>query len=476
LVRTAIVLAIVMVAAWADADPAGQFAEATRLEQAGQLEAAGDAFLRIATTYPKSAEARPAAERALAIAGQAGNYAKLWELTNVFAKHPAFAATDQQQRLAAIRFQASSKLGDVEASAGRFAKAAERYVRAAGETPQPRDAAQAMTNAAVMFEKARQADRAIEAYRAVADRWPTERTAPTALFAVAHIEQAVLRWERAADAYDRLAVKYPAEAVAADALYNSGILHASLGDTDRAIASLDRYVRAYRTRADVPATALLAAKLREDKGDLPGAFAAYVAVAGMPGERAIEARLGAGRVAFKLGRDRDAETHLAAAIDLAKRNPKSRRMRAEARLWQGRVVARKADAISIDVARPSVAIKAKRRGWDDAERLFLDAVDGDPTIGITALREAGANRERLVQEVQARPQLKQFVAELQTRAIDFYRAAYAECTQLAIYSDDTIAIHDALVRLGAVPADPFVHAPTGRSDAPAPTLSTIERR
>lgn len=461
-----------------------------------KLDDAARAFALILTKYPRAPEAGPAGDRLLVIANKSSDYAALWELTHTLAKAPAFATKDQQLRLEALRFEASSKLGDREAMAQRFAKAADFYLRAAGEAKRAQEAVQAMTNAGVMFERARVPDRALETYRAIADRWPTDAAAPKTLFGIARLEEAVLRWERAADAYEQVATRYPADPAAADALYNSGILRAALGQADRAIAMLDRYTSAYKARADVPQAALLAAKLREDKGDLTGALTAYVAVAGMAGGASpIDARVGAARVAFKLGRDQQAEAHLAAVIALAAQSPRDtgKRARAEAQLWQARLAARKADAVSIVVAPSQLprALATKMKLWTVADQRFADVVAADDaTVAIAALRESAANHEQLARMFEALPppaglgraeqtvyrqQLQQFADAMKSRAIDLYRGAYAKAVELSVYSADTVAIHDALVRLGVVPPDGFARGSI-RSELPAPAPAIVERR
>jgi TolA-binding protein len=462
-----------------------------------KLDEALRRFLMIVTKYPSDPNAGPAGDRVLWILNKTQNYAAIETTARTLAKHPAFGAREHQERLERLVFQAIQKQGDVLADAQQYAKAAELYLRAAGDTKLPRDGAQATMNAGVMFEKAAMPDRATETYASISARYPTEPLAAKALFTAAILDEKLVHWERAADAFELVAERYLKDPVAADALYNAVMLRRVLGQRDRSLALSARYAKLFASRADVPIVVLNAARLRAETGDHVGAELAFVefARAYRSNRLVLDAYLGAARAAIALAQPVRATEHLKSATDLAKAQPPGPTRNAalaEIQLLRGSLAAREADAVSLDVD-PAQLVKAlakKSKLWLAADQSFTSVIGiGDPKWAIAALNESAALRDRFVQSIDKitppsaltpderaafRKALEEFASASRNQAIAMYRAGYDKAVSLGIYSADTFAMRDALIRLGALPADREIRAEVGiRSPMPA-LVETID--
>lgn len=448
-------------------------------------------FAMIVTKFPKDPNALAAGDHMLMAMNKQLDYAALWSAANLLLRHPAFAT--QKDRLLGLRYEASVKLGDAEMNAGKFESAATLYLRAASEARTPKVAAQSTMNAGVMYEKARLPDRAIEQYLAIATRFPAEPLAPKALFTAAIVEERTLHYDRAADTYERFGVAFRTDRQAADALYNAGVLRRVLGQPERALAAFDRYATTYRDRADATRVALAAAEIREELGQ-PGAEQVYVALAALGTSHAAEARLGASRVAFSVGRVKQADDHITAVIKLvretrnASHRPDANRHHAAALALRVRIAARLADRVALNATNLKASLATKTALIHNAERIVVEITAlGDVPAMLSATRELGAMRESFVQVVLAFPppanlserdrnvfrgELDRLAASITEQTVALYLRAYEKAIQSQHYSTDTIAIRDALVRLGALSADPSARVTDPRLATPDPTWVT----
>ncbi|NVB81083.1 MAG: tetratricopeptide repeat protein [Kofleriaceae bacterium] len=121
----------------------------------GEYDEAIKRFGVIVTKYPKDPNAGPAGDRILSALNKAQDYENIENWARKLKSAPSFAAKDQQDRLARLIVESIQKSGDKYADAGKFEQAATFYLRVPKETPDAKVAAQAMTNAGVMYEKAR---------------------------------------------------------------------------------------------------------------------------------------------------------------------------------------------------------------------------------------------------------------------------------------------------------------------------------
>ena len=90
-------------------------------------------------------------------------------LTSLDVHSPAFAAKDQQDRLARLIVESIQKSGDKHAEAGRYEQAATFYLRVPKETADAKVGSQAWMNAGVMYEKAKLPERAADIYIELAE-------------------------------------------------------------------------------------------------------------------------------------------------------------------------------------------------------------------------------------------------------------------------------------------------------------------
>src|SRR5262249_8088970 len=131
----------------------------------------------IVTKYPDDENAGPAGDRILAALNKAADYENIESWARKLKKAKSFAAKDQQDRLDRLIVEANQKRGDNEpgarkyADAGKYVEAAAFYMRVPKETSDTKVSAQALTNAGVMYEKAKQPEKAADIYLDLAEKY-----------------------------------------------------------------------------------------------------------------------------------------------------------------------------------------------------------------------------------------------------------------------------------------------------------------
>jgi tetratricopeptide (TPR) repeat protein len=444
----------------------------------GEYDEAIKRFGVIVTKYPKDPNAGPAGDRILSALNKAQDYENIENWARKLKSAPSFAAKDQQDRLSRLIVESIQKSGDKYADAGKYDKAATFYLRVPKEINDPKLSASAMTNAGVMYEKAKRPEDAADVYLEIAERYAA--TAPDAAekaaFNAGVVYEKVIYYERAAKAYELVVEKFGKGQKAPDALFNAGLLRQGLGQSDKAIAHYKEYAKRYPERKDAPDVAFNIGVVYEEAGqDGPAynSFSDYTRTYKSTGKRMIEAHTRAGLASYRLGQYKRAKDDFVAAEALYKakggKDKTERTWAAESRYYEGELLFREYEKVTLDV-KPSALTKAlttKKKLLDDAEKLYLSVVDYQDLKWATAalyrigqvydgfaegLAAAAAKPPSSLKgdEIQAyQDKLNEYVVTIQDIAVGAFTAGYTKAIQMQVYDEYTAKIREALGRLAS---------------------------
>jgi TolA-binding protein len=459
----------------------------------------------IVTKYPKDPNAGPAGDRILSALNKAQDYANIEDWARKLKTAPAFAAKDQQERLAKLIVDSIQKSGDKHAEAGRYEEAATFYLRVPKETSDAKVGATNLMNAGVMYEKAKLPEKAADIYRDLADRYGDKQPeiAEKAAFSAGVVYEKIIYYDRAAKAYETVWTKFRTGTKAADALFNAGLLRQALGENKEAIAHYQEYAKKFRERKDAPDVAFNIGAVYESSGDdgpAYKAFSDYARTYRSSGKRVIEAWTRAGRLSFKLGQFKRAKEELVTSQKLwksatGKDKTLGTAWAAEARYYEGELVFREYEKVSLDVkpAQLEKALKTKSKLLADSEKVYGSVIDYQDLKWATAalfrmgqvydgfaeaLATAGAKPPpnvppELVQAYQDK--INEYVVNIQDKAVELFSAGYQKAIQMQVYDEYTAKIREALGRLAAQKFPPE-HESRGRERIgdrpPTPELVT----
>jgi cellulose synthase operon protein C len=466
----------------------------------GDYDEAIKRFGLIVTRYPDDPNAGAAGDRILEGLNRAEDYENIEHWARKLKKARAFQARDQQARLDRLIIESIMKSGE-KYGATDPVKASRFYLRVPAEFPAHPLAPKALYNAGVMLEKARRPEQAAQQYMVLADRYRKSELAERAAFTAARVLESVAHFERAAEAYELVAERYPNGEHGADARFNAGVLRQALAQPKRAIDHYQAYATRYRkTKRDAEEVAFRVAVVREEAGDCRRAERDYGEYLDRHprGNHAMEAMMRAGRCAYKQGQLGRAERRFDEVIARWKRSPPAARKAhaaaaAEARYYQGELIYRKYDRISLDV-RPRAlgrTLAQKMKLLDQAQVIYLDVVDfRDPQWGTAALYRIGSVMEEFARSLREAPtpsglseaeqklyreQLDNEVINIEEKAIELYGVGYRKALSLGVYGEFTRKLRDALGRMAASRFPPNKEAREGlRLGAQAPQPQLIE--
>ena len=443
----------------------------------GEYDEAIKRFGVIVTRYPKDPNAGPAGDRILAALNKAQDYENIETWARKLKTAPAFAAKDQQQRLAKLIVDAIRKSGDKYAEAGKYEQAATFYLRVPKETADANVSAQALMNAGVMFERAKLPERAADVYLDCAERYgdAARETAEKCAFTAGQVYEKVIYYDRAAKSYELVWQKFRTGTKAADALFNAGLLRQALGENAKAIQHYQEYARKFRERKDAPDVAFNIGVVHENTGDEGPAYKAFVDYARTyrsTGKRVIEAWTRAGRLSLQLGQYRRARDELATAQKLWKAASGAEKKAgtiwaAEARYHEGELLFREYEKITLDVppAKLERALKAKAKLLAQAEKVYASVIEYNELKWATAalyrvgqiydgfaesLINAPTPKNLPADQQQAyRDELDVFVVDIQGKAVELFTLGYQKAIQMQVYDEYTAKIREALGRIAA---------------------------
>jgi cellulose synthase operon protein C len=443
----------------------------------GEYDEAIKRFGVIVTKYPKDPNAGPAGDRILSALNKAQDYENIENWARKLKSAPSFASKDQQDRLARLIVESIQKSGDKYADAGKYDKAADFYLRVPKETNEAKVAAQAMMNAGVMYEKAKQPEDASDVYIELAQKYATSapELAERAAFSAGVVYEKSIFYDRAAKAYELVVDKFGRGSKAPDALFNAGVLRQALGQNDRAIQHYKDYAKKFADRKDAPDVAFNIGVVYQDAGDegpAYQAFADYTRIYHSTGKRVIEAHTRAGLMALKLGQFKRAKDDFEKAQSLWKRASGTEKQAgktwaAQARYNEGELIFREYEKVTLDVppAKLEKALKQKSKLLAEAEKVYLSVVDYSDLKWATAalyrigqvydgfaesLVNASTPKGLSADQAQAyRDALDTYVVQIQMKAVDAFSTAYTKAIQLQVYDEYTAKIRESLGRVAA---------------------------
>jgi tetratricopeptide (TPR) repeat protein len=443
----------------------------------GEYDEAIKRFGVIVTKYPDDPNAGPAGDRILSALNKAEDYENIENWARKLKKAKAFSDKEQQKRLDRLIVESIQKSGDKYAEAGKYEQAATFYLRIPKETKDHKVAAQALMNGGVMYEKAKQPEKAADIYLDIANTYGEKNpeVGEKAAFTAAQVYEKVIFYDKAAHAYELVWTKFRTGSRSADALFNAGLLRQALGQNKEAIAHYKEYSQKFRERKDAPDVAFNIGVVLENAGDEGPAHKAYEDYARIyrsSGKRVVEAITRAGRMSFKAGKLKDAKEEFVAAQRVWKamngeQKKAATTWAAEARYYEGELVFRDYEKVTLDVDPKKLekALKLKSKLLADAEKVYASVVDLQDLKWATAalfrigqvydgfaesLVNASTPKGLSAEQAEAyRGKLDEYVVEIQDKAVQAFGAAYQKAIQMQVYDEYTAKIREALGRLAA---------------------------
>lgn len=441
----------------------------------GEYDEAIKRFGVIVTKYPNDPNSGPAGDRILSALNKAQDYENIEDWARKLKKAKSFSTPDQQQRLDRLIVESIQKSGDKYNEAGKYEQAATFYLRVPKETSDAKVAAQALMNAGVMYEKAKQPEKAADIYLDIADKYGDKDPAvgEKAAFTAAVVYEKVIFYDKAAKAYEAVWTKFRTGSKSADALYNAGLLRQALGQNKEAIAHYQEYAKKFRERKDAPDVAFNIGVVYEqagDEGPAYQAYADYTKTYRSTGKRLIEAYTRAGRMSFKLGQMKRAKDDFLAAQRLYKVSSGAEKKAAtpwaaEARYYEGELIFREYEKVTLDVkpAQLEKALNQKSKLLASAEKTYVSVVDYQDLKWATAalyrvgqvydgfaesLVNAATPKGLSPEQAQAyRDGLDVYVVDIQAKAVDLFTTGYQKAIQMQVYDEYTAKIRESLGRL-----------------------------
>ncbi len=437
----------------------------------GDYDEAIKLFGLIVTEFPDSENAKFAGERILKALDNGKDYENVEAWARRLKKAKAFKDKKEQARLDEYIVNAIGKSGDAYADAGKYEKAASFYLRVPKEFPKHPEAAEKMENAGVMYEKAKQPERAAEIYLDLAENYKTKQ-GDAAAFNAGQLYEQVAYFDRAADAYELHFKKFPQSKRAADSLYNAGVLRHALGQHEKAIEHYQKYASTFKDRDDAAEVAFRIGAVYEDAGDdgrADQAFRAFIK-SHKGHKRVVEAHVRSGRTSMRLGQLKRAGEQLGAVLKMYGKAKGAEKAAlavwaAEARYWQGEILFKEFEKVSLDV-KPTALEKTLKKKTDllvKAQVVYLGIVDyGDLRWTTTALYRVGNTFEIYGEALRAAPiptdvseadaerwreQIESTVFDVEEKAIELYEAGYKKSLEIQVYDANTTKMREALGRL-----------------------------
>ncbi|HTJ40733.1 MAG TPA: tetratricopeptide repeat protein [Kofleriaceae bacterium] len=443
----------------------------------GNYDEAIKRFGLIVTKYPDDPNAGPAGDRILKALANAQDSENLEEWARRLKKAKAFSSKDQQQRLDTIIIGSIGKSGDKYRDAGKYEQAAQFYLRVPKEFPRAKEAPQSMMNAGVMYEKAKLPEQAADVYLELANQYPNDPLALTAAHDAGQVLDRAAYFDRAAEAYELVVDKFGKRSKddkVAFSLYNAGVLRQALGQNDKAISHYREYAKDFKDRDDAADVAFRIGEVYEASGDdghADQAFRDYAAR--FPnGRRVIEAHVRAGRTSFRLGQLGRAAKEFDEAEKIWKRasgkdKEAGRAWAAEARYYQGELVFREYEKVSLDVKPRDLnkTLKKKAALLEKAQKVYYEVVDyKDLKWATAALYRMGQVYDGFAEGLTNAPTpaglsepdkqayrdgLDSFVIDIQDKAVQLYSTGYQKAIEMQVYDQYTAKLRESLGRLAA---------------------------
>lgn len=156
-----------------------------------------------------------------------------------------------------------------------WGEAAKRYLAFSEEFPKSTLADKGLANAAAMFTRAGQLDRAIKVRQKLVNEYKESALVPDQIFAIAASYEQIVAYKDAASWLERFVEAYPKDSRAKDALYNASIYRHGTNDTKKAVEDRELYLKSFKDAADVEDVHYSIATAWEEAGKTKDAIKAY---------------------------------------------------------------------------------------------------------------------------------------------------------------------------------------------------------
>ncbi|MCG8422348.1 MAG: tetratricopeptide repeat protein [Proteobacteria bacterium] len=455
----------------------------------GDYDEAIKRFGLIVTKYPNDPNAGPAGDRILKSLSQAEDYENIEEWARKLKKAKAFQTANQQDRLDRLIIQSIGKSGEKYAKTGDYPKAATFYLRIPKEFPRHKLAPQAYMNAGVMYEKAKNPQRAAVTYLALASKYAStnRKLSAKAAFEAGKVYESVAYFDKAAEAYEVVVKNFKNSRYDANALFNAGLLRQALGQPRRAIGHYNAYARRYRDRKDAAEVAFRTGVVYEEAEQTNQAYKAFALYARKYRRTneayVIQAHTRAGRIALARGRTRQAGKHFKTALKMYNKLKRKSRARQASRPWaagaryyEGELIFRQYEAINLAVKprRLQRTLERKTQLLEQAQTAYIDVGEFEDSQWTTAALFRFANVFELYADAMRnapnpsglskreqrlyREGLENYIILIEEKAIEFYTVAYKKAIKLKVYNEYTSKLRQALGRMDSSTFPPVIEA------------------
>jgi TolA-binding protein len=232
--------------------------------------------MELVATYPDHARAEQAANLVLDTYNIQEDWTKLNDAARTFSQNRTLMKNkDFKDVLAKVLEESSFKLITAFEKKKQWDEAAKRYLAYGEEFPKSALADKAFANAAAMYTRAGQLDRAIKVRTRLVNDYKDSPLVPDQMFAIASSYEQIVAYRDAATWLEKFVEAYPKDSRARDALFNASIYRHGTGDTPKAVTDREAYLKAFPDVADAEDVAYSVATAWEESGNLKKAIDSY---------------------------------------------------------------------------------------------------------------------------------------------------------------------------------------------------------
>ena len=177
--------------------------------------------------------------------------------------------------LAKVLEESSFKLISGYEKKKQWEEAGKRYLAFGEEFPKSALADKAFANAAAMFTRAGQLDRAIKVRIKLVNEFKESPLVADQMYAIATTYEQIVAYKDSAAWLEKFVEVFPKDPRAHDALYNASIYRQGIGDPKRAVDDREQYLKVFPTASDTMDVAYSIATCWDQAGSTKKAVEAY---------------------------------------------------------------------------------------------------------------------------------------------------------------------------------------------------------
>jgi tetratricopeptide (TPR) repeat protein len=225
--------------------------------------------------------AHPRAEQSANLVLDTYNILEDWQALHDVAREfvknrPLMKNEEFKKTVLTVLEEATFKLINQFEERKEWEEAGKRYLAFADEFKSAALADKALANAAAMFTRAGQLDRAIKVRIRLVNQFKDSTLVPDQLYSIATAYEQVVAYKEAADWLERFVDGNEKDPRAKDALFNAGIYRQGVGQTQKAVENWQKYLKKYGNAPDVEDVAYSICTAWEEAGNARKAIDAYL--------------------------------------------------------------------------------------------------------------------------------------------------------------------------------------------------------